>query len=71
LMFVRTPLADAVKAFNLHGTHRLELGDPALGVHLLGGTFFADNVEAFVRLLEQGGEIRAERLENRTVLFQR
>jgi transmembrane sensor len=60
LVFNRTALGEAVEAFNRHGSRRLELGDPALRDRLLGGTFRADNVEAFVRLLEQSDGLRAE-----------
>jgi ferric-dicitrate binding protein FerR (iron transport regulator) len=35
--------------------------DPALGSRRIGGMFALDDVEAFVRLLERDGIIRAER----------
>jgi transmembrane sensor len=69
LVFNRTPLGEAVEAFNRHGTHRLELGDPALGGRLLGGTFRADNAEGFVRLLEQSDGLRAEHRADGTIVL--
>ena len=61
LVFERTSLEDAVAAFNSFNRHQLSLGDPALRTRRLGGTFRADNIDAFVRLLETGFEITAER----------
>jgi transmembrane sensor len=60
LVFDRTPLADVVSAFNRFNRRQLVLGDPALAARLVGGTFRADHVDAFVRLLETGFEIAAE-----------
>jgi transmembrane sensor len=60
LVFERTSLREAVAAFNSFNQRQLALGDPALGQRKLGGTFRADNVDAFIRLLETGFEIRAE-----------
>ena len=71
LVFDRTPLADAVEAFNSHAPPsgvKLVIGDPALRSRRLGGTFRAVNVEGFVRLLERGGEVRAEKNGNEIVL---
>jgi len=65
LVFNRTPLSDAIEAFNLHATRnvhgRFVLGDPALAAKRMGGTFRASNVEGFIRLLEQTAEVRVER----------
>lgn len=68
-IFERTPLEEAIAAFNSFNRSQLVLGDPALRVRKLGGTFRADNVDAFVRLLETGFEITVERRgENELVL---
>lgn len=69
LVFADTPLADAVQQFNRRNPVQLELADSELGVLPIGGSFRAENVDAFVRLLTAGGEIVAERPEpNRVVL---
>lgn len=60
LVFDRTPLSDAVAAFNSFNPRQLVIGEPALGARKLGGTFRADNLDAFVRLLESGFDIRVE-----------
>lgn len=60
LVFERTSLEEAVAAFNSFNRHQLVLGDPALRTRRLGGTFRADNIEAFVRLLKTGFDITAE-----------
>ncbi len=69
LVFADTPLADAIEQFNRRNPVQLELGDPDLAVLPIGGSFRAENVEAFVRLLTAGGEMVAERPgPNRVVL---
>ena len=60
LVFDRTPLEDAVTAFNSFNPCQVVLGDAALRTRKLGGTFRADNVDTFVRLLEAGFDITAE-----------
>lgn len=61
LVFDRTPLSDAVEAFNRTGSHKIVLGDPALANRKLGGTFRADDVDAFVRLLHETLDIGSVR----------
>jgi transmembrane sensor len=61
LVFERTSLEDVIAAFNSFNRHQLSLGDAALRTRRLGGRFRADNIDAFVRLLETGFEITAER----------
>jgi transmembrane sensor len=72
-VFDRTPLAEAVAAFNRNaaGTSGVQLviGDAALGTRRLGGTFRAANVDGFVRLLERSVEVRTERRGNTVVLL--
>ncbi len=69
LVFERTPLEAAVQAFNEHGSHPLRLGDASIRKRLLGGTFGADNVEGFVRLLELSDDVRAEHLPDGTTVL--
>jgi transmembrane sensor len=69
LEFFETPLAEAIAEFNRLNRHQLALADPALGAERIGGTFRPDNVEAFVRLLEETNQITGvPDGENRTVL---
>jgi transmembrane sensor len=61
LVFDRTPLEQAIAAFNAQSSQRIVLGDAALADRRLGGMFRADDVDSFVRLLEQGVDVRSER----------
>ena len=59
--FSDTPLGEVTARFNRHNVLQLVITDPALGSRRIGGMFALDDVEAFVRLLERDGIIRAER----------
>lgn len=69
LEFSNTPLADVVAAFNRHNRLQLELGDPALATRPVGGTFNANNAEAFVSLLQASGDVRIERVSATRVVL--
>lgn len=69
LVFSETPLRDVVAQFNRRNRTQLLLGDPALADRPVGGTFAADNVEGFVRLLEGSGTIAVERRDETTVVL--
>lgn len=70
LVFDRTPLDKAAEAFNSHNSKRIVLSDPSLANRRLGGMFRADNVDGFVRLLEQGLDVKSERRgENEIILL--
>lgn len=69
LVFDRTSLEDAVAAFNSFNRRQLVLGDPALRTRRLGGTFRADNLEAFVRLLETGFNIVARPRDGQDIVL--
>src|SRR5581483_11111648 len=60
-VFVDTPLSEVAAQFNRRDPIQLESRDPALGARMVGGNFRADNVEAFVRLLEGNHDITVER----------
>jgi transmembrane sensor len=60
LEFVDMPLGDVVDAFNRYNRRKLRVGDAAITDILVGGNFRADNVDAFVRLLESGFGIKAD-----------
>lgn len=60
-LFSAVPLRDVLAGFNRHNTVRLVLEDPAMGDRLIGGAIAFNQMEAFVRLLEQDGELAADR----------
>ncbi len=69
LVFADTPLREVVRQFNQRNRTQLVLGDSTLGDKLVGGTFASDNVDTFVRLLENSGDIVSEhRAEHEIVL---
>lgn len=52
LKFDAAPLSDIIRGFNRHNQIQVELGDPELGEIVLTSAFWSDNVEGFVRLME-------------------
>ncbi|HTB81705.1 MAG TPA: FecR domain-containing protein [Opitutaceae bacterium] len=71
LVFVATPLADVVSEFNRRNPVQIELGDSALGVLPISGSFRPENVEGFVRLLAQGGDISVDRPSSDRIILRR
>lgn len=71
LTFDDTTLADAVGEFNRYSTRRIVISDPSIGAIRLTGKFESAKYEAFIRLLEDGFSIRAERDGDRIVLLKR
>jgi len=69
LVFSETPLRDVVAQFNRRNRLQLILGDAVVAERPVGGTFAADNVEGFVRLLEGSGTIIVERRDEVTVVL--
>lgn len=65
------PLAEAVAEFNRYNTRKLVVGDAAAGALRVGGSFQWANTEGFVRLLERGFPVRAERGPDQVVLHSR
>jgi transmembrane sensor len=64
----KTLLADAVAEFNRYNRRQLVIEDPALAAIQVGGNFKSDNIDGFVRLLQEGFHIRAEERDQRIVL---
>lgn len=62
LVFTDTPLAEAIAQFNRRNPAQLELGDAELADWPIDGSFRAENVDAFVRLLASGGEVEVDRI---------
>lgn len=69
MTFSDLPLQDAVALFNRRNTRQLVLADPALGARRIGGTFAADQVEAFVRLLVQDGDVAVARRSDAEIVL--
>lgn len=71
LTFDDTSLSAAAAEFNRFNARRLEMGDATVAQLRVGGNFRWSNTEGFVRLLEQGFPVQAERHPDRIVLHSR
>ena len=71
LTFDDATLASAAAEFNRFNTRKLELADATVGELRIGGNFRWANLDSFVRLVEMGFPVRAERLPDRIVLHAR
>ena len=71
LAFHDTPLAAAAAEFNRYGAKRIVMGDADVAALRVGGNFNWANADGFVRLLEAGFPVRAERQGDRIVLHYR
>ena len=71
LAFRDTTLAEAAAEFNRYNARKLVVADADAAALRIGGTFRWDNQDAFVRLLEAGFPVRAERQADRVVLHSR
>ena len=60
LVFRDTPLAEAVTEFNRYNNRRVVIDDPEVAQIPIGGNFRATNLDAFVRLLEEGFGVSAD-----------
>ncbi len=68
LIFRGTPLEEAVAEFNRYNTRQIVIEDQAVAALRIGGNFRSTNVDAFVRLLEQGFAVHATERGNDVVL---
>jgi transmembrane sensor len=71
LAFHDTPLAEAAADFNRYGASRIVIADADVAALRVGGNFNWSNADGFVRLLEAGFPVRAERRGDRIVLHYR
>ncbi len=71
LEFVDLSLRDVVHEFNRYNSRKLVIGDDPTGQVRVAGSFRADNVEAFVRLLDAAFDIDAQPRGNELVLARR
>jgi transmembrane sensor len=69
--FTGTPMAEAVELLNRQNRIQLSIADSAVARIRLSGVFWADDPEGFVRLLENGMNVRAERSPEAIVLRRR
>lgn len=69
--FRRTALSSALDIFNHHNQVQLSLGDPALADLQIGGVFWADDPDGFVRLLESSAGIKADRQPDGRIILRR
>jgi transmembrane sensor len=68
LEFVELPLAEIVKEFNRYNRKKLVIGDPEIEGLVIAGSFRADNVDGFVRLLGSSFGISHTRYQDEIVL---
>jgi transmembrane sensor len=71
LVFRQMTLADASAEFNRYNARKIVIEDPGVAALRVAGSFRANNVEAFVRLLERGYPVRAETRGDQLVLTAR
>ena len=71
LNFTATPLGDIVAAFNRRNATQLVLADPGLAALRVNASLRSDNVSGFVKLLETGFGVRAERRGENEILLSR
>ena len=64
-------LEDVIARFNRRNEVQLVLADAELRGRRVGGVIFLDQVEAFVTLLEQGGDVVAERRGSNEIVLRR
>lgn len=67
LEFTAAPLAEVVAEFNRRNGVQLVIVDPALASMTISASFRSDNVEGFVRLVEVGFGVRAQRSNAREI----
>jgi transmembrane sensor len=67
--FVDVPLREMVARINRCNSRQLVLMDPGLGDRKIGGVIDLRNLDAFVQLLEQDGDVIVERRPNEAILL--
>ncbi len=69
--FVDLPLRDLVTQFNRRNATQITVVDTELGARRVGGMISMDHPEAFVRLLEQDGDVVVERPSALVIVLRR
>jgi len=70
LVFVETPLAEAVAQFNLRNRVQIRIDNPELAAVLIEGSIQADNIEAFILLISRDGDIQVTRPSSDVIVLQ-
>ena len=68
LMFRDQTLAEAAAEFNRYNKRKIVISDPGVADLRIEGNFRATNVDAFVRLLENGFPVHATETDSQVVL---
>lgn len=68
LIFDQMDLAGVAEEFNRYNRVKIEIDDPELAAIRIGGSFKADNVDGFARLMKDGYGLRIEREKNKIVI---
>ena len=68
IVFRETTLAEAIGEFNRYNERKIAIEDPSIAGIRIDGHFRPSNVDAFLRLLEEGFPISADRRPDRVVL---
>ncbi len=71
IVLADVPLEDVIACFNRRNAVQLVLADAELRGRRVGGVLALDQVEAFVALLERGGDITAERRGPEEIVLRR
>lgn len=71
LDFSQTPLDVVLRQLNAYNRVQFALGDPALAGVRLSGRIRADRIDSVIQLLEQDCGVRAERVDDATILLRR
>ena len=71
LNFTATTLGEVVAALNRRNATQLVLADPELAALRVSASLRSDNVDGFVKLLETGFDVRAERRGDAEILLSR
>jgi transmembrane sensor len=71
ILLRNTALAEAVAEFNRYNERQLVIGDRSLADLRVGGNLRLTNLDAFVRVLEQGFPVQAQREDARIILKRR
>ncbi len=67
LKFDSVPLTDIVETFNRHNQIQVVVDDPALESIVLSSAFWSDNVEGFLRLMENNFNMQIEWIDSLTI----
>jgi transmembrane sensor len=71
LDFADTTLTEVVEAFAQRTGRRIEIGDPALAMVRIGGRFPSEDVDGFVRVLEEIYDVKAERGADSSIVLRK